>query len=287
MPKLVSVIVLNWNGRKLVQDCLESLLANTDGVEHELIVVDNGSTDGSVELLRRYEAAGKIRLMANPENRGFSRANNQGFKAAKGDYYYMLNNDTLVTKGWLAEAVKAAEADAGIGIVGSKLYHPTEKIDEKDFSVRAKLAVCGAGMLIKKEVVEAIGFLDADNFSPIYGDEVDFCYRARTAGFRVVEAAGSRVIHLGSISMVMAQGKEKQYERLFAHTYKAMLYNLGPLGLLGHLPGYLKIYGAALGRGFLGLHARALFSNFGDLGKLSFERRRRRLCKRILPEGTR
>ncbi|HIH16486.1 MAG TPA: glycosyltransferase family 2 protein [Candidatus Diapherotrites archaeon] len=285
MPCLVSVIVLNWNGKKLVQDCLQSIERNTERGKYEVIVVDNGSRDGSVEWLRGQEQAGKIRLIANPENKGFSHANNQGFLAAKGDYVYLLNNDTRVTKGWLSEAVKAAEAGKRIGIVGSRLYHPTEKIDESDFRVVEKQAVCGAGMLVQRGVIERIGYLDSDHFSPIYGEEIDFCYRARNAGYRVVEAAGSRVVHLGSLSMVMVHGKEQQYERLFTNTYKAMLYNLGLAGLLGHLPGYLRVYGLALQKGFLGLHVKAILNNLRNWKEVQAERKRRKTGQKIVPRG--
>ena len=258
-----------------MQDCLESLFANTEGVDYEVIVVDNGSTDDSVELLRRYEAARKIRLMENKENVGYSRGKNQGFAIARGEYVYMLDSDALVDPGWLEKVVEAADSDERIAAVGSYLYHPTEKAPA-DERVLDKMTVGGAGMLIKKKALDKIGYLDAGNFSPYYGEEIDWCYRARNRGYRIVQANGSRVRHWGSVSIKKRQGRQAQYELLFTHTYKAMIINLAFIDLLKHIPGYLLIYANAIRQGLLGLHVKAIRNNLRNWDELMKLRRQRR-----------
>ncbi len=275
MPARTSIIILNWNTCEMTRACLESVFAATKGPDYEVIVVDNASGDDSVGMLRGYAQRGKIRLVENKENVGFSRGNNQAFGMSKGDYVYLLNADTLVDEGWLEEAVKAAESEERIAAVGSFLYHPTEK-PTSDTRVVEKMTVGGAGMLIKRKALDEIGCLDAETFTPYYGEEIDWCYRARNRGWKIVQANASRVRHWGSVSTKKRHGREKQYELMFTNTYRAMLINLGALDLLRHVPGYLLIYWNAAREGLLGLHLKALTNNWRDRARLRVLRRQRR-----------
>ncbi len=119
----ISVIVVNWNRRELLRSCLNSLVAQID-VAFETILVDNGSTDGSVEMAEREFASRPklgLRLIVNGENRGFCAANNQGIAAARGRYIALLNNDAEACPGWLAALRGACNRGPEIGMAASKI----------------------------------------------------------------------------------------------------------------------------------------------------------------------
>lgn len=187
---LVSIIILNWNKKDLTRNCLNSILKNTEYPYYEIIVVDNGSNDGSPQMIKNEYPM--VKLIENKRNLGFSKGNNIGIKYSKGDYIFLLNNDTEVTNNWLNSAVKVANSSSKIGIVGCKLLFPDGKIQhaggwmderamghlygygEVDKGQYNKIYevefVSGAAMLIKKEVIDKIGLLD-EGFSPAYKEK--------------------------------------------------------------------------------------------------------------------
>jgi len=117
-PRL-SIVVVTWNGLELNRLCLESLLARTEWPNLEILIVDNASTDGTLELLAQMERKDpRIRVIRNTENRGFAAACNAGLSAASGDYLVLLNNDTVVTRGWATALVRPLAADPKVGLVG-------------------------------------------------------------------------------------------------------------------------------------------------------------------------
>ncbi|MER3405776.1 MAG: hypothetical protein C4289_11980, partial [Chloroflexota bacterium] len=122
----VSVIVLNWNGRHLLPPTLQALL-RTDYPNFEAVVVDNGSTDGSPELVRR--AFPQVRLIQTGRNLGFAGGNNAGIGPTLGEYVVLLNSDTQVTPGWLTPLVDAAEADPRVGACCPKLLYLYDRLD--------------------------------------------------------------------------------------------------------------------------------------------------------------
>jgi hypothetical protein len=124
----VSIIIPTFNKIELTRRCLLALLANTPGPRHEIVVVDNGSTDGTPEFLRAEESAGRLRAILNGENTGFSKACNQGAQAATGRHILFLNNDTQVEAGWLEPLVETMEADQNVVAVGGKLLFPDRTI---------------------------------------------------------------------------------------------------------------------------------------------------------------
>ncbi|MEM2618953.1 MAG: glycosyltransferase family 2 protein [Candidatus Hadarchaeales archaeon] len=209
--KLVSIIILNFNKKDLLQKCLDSIKRNTSYTNYEVIVVDNGSSDGSQAMIeRRYYW---VKLIKNEKNLGFAKANNIGIKAARGDYILLLNNDTIIAqKDWLNNMVAAAEGDPRIGIVGCRLIGPDGTIQHaggwfdirgtghyvKDVDVITEVDyVTGAALLIKREVIDKIGLLD-EKFSPLYYEDTDWCARCRKAGYKVVYTPKSTIIHVGS-----------------------------------------------------------------------------------------
>ncbi len=214
--RLVSIIILNWNGLDFTKQCIDSIRQNTDYKPFEIIVVDNGSGEEEIKQLQGMHNQGLIdRLILNKENKGFAGGNNQGLRAANGDFFLLLNNDTIVKKSWLNELVKAAESDESIGIVQPDLPEAEGKQQPYsggyiDDSGTAKFILKqqhpgmhdieqagGAAFFIKKSLFEKIGFLD-EGFSPIYFEESDYCARARKAGMRCVFAPESVIVHFGS-----------------------------------------------------------------------------------------
>lgn len=148
---------------------------NTNYSNYEIILIDNGSKDGSIETLKKLKKKGLIqKLVLNKTNQGFARANNQGFKFARGEYYLMLNNDIIATERWLTELIKLAESDKKIAAVSNRLLSPKQyKKGIKPQKDKEKLAICGDAMLMKKSAIDRIGILDDKEFSPIYGEEQD------------------------------------------------------------------------------------------------------------------
>jgi GT2 family glycosyltransferase len=201
---LVSAVVVNWNRHKLLRKCLESLLAQ-EGVELEVIVVDNGSTDGSPECVEADFPG--IRLIRNRENRGFCAANNQGIAAARGEFVVLLNNDAEADVGWAAAMVKAS-GQKPVGMVACKiLVHGDEtRIDKvghliyPDGQNRGRGTGCldqgqfdrmeevlwpdGCAALYRKEMLNQIGGFDEDFFA--YADDAELGLRARIAGWTCV-----------------------------------------------------------------------------------------------------
>jgi len=210
----VFVIVLNWNGKKYIKKCLDSLL-KTNYPKLEVIVVDNASTDGSKEIVEKEYP--EVILIENKENLGFCKGNNVGIKKASGDLIILLNNDVIVDRNWINEIIKVAKIP-NVGIIGCKILYVGSKIiqslgykekflgywenigagfciDElKDKLIEVDY-VMGAAIAIKRKVLNKIGLLDPRFFA--FAEEVDLCYRAKKAGYKVV-TSGAVVYHYGS-----------------------------------------------------------------------------------------
>lgn len=268
--KKVSIIILNWNGKKFLEGCLNSIKKNTICPDYEVIVVDQGSRDGSIELMKKKFRWAK--LIGNRENVGFSEGNNQGFRAAKGEYLFMLNNDTEVTKEWLRKAVEVMESDKRIASVGC---NENERIDRGIFA-KDVLTVSGATMLIRRDAMKRIGMLDSRNFSPIYGEETDWNYRARNSGYRVVQTGRSVIKHFSCQDTTRQISPKKQYVLCNTHRLKAMLYNLSLRDFLSHVPGLGLIFVSSITNNRTHWLLESYWNNFKDLGTILRERRKKR-----------
>jgi GT2 family glycosyltransferase len=225
----VSVVVLNYNGMEHLDVCLKSL-ANQAFKDYEIIVADNGSTDGSVDFIR--ENFLDVHVMEHGENLGFARGNNLAMAAAiknGATHVALLNNDTEVDENWLGAMVSAVESSPEIGAVQSKmlLFDERNKINsgggEVNFTGHAwpvglfeddvgqhkqreiELA-CAGSMLIKTTVFEEVGLFDEDYF--IYHEDTDLSWRIRLAGYKILFVPGSVVYHKYSASF---ENKEKYY----------------------------------------------------------------------------
>jgi GT2 family glycosyltransferase len=221
MSVKIALILLHWNNAQDTLECLESL-SRIQETEYETIVVDNGSTDGSLTTL---QAAFPHHLyLENGENLGFAEGNNRGIALALdrgADLIVLLNNDTVVAPNFLKELQKAAEEHPNVGVFGPTIYYYDEPatVWYAGGSVDAKSGrcyhigcgnssapatpqctdyICGCALAMRSEVVEKVGLLDPRFF--LIWEEIDWCYRARKAGFQCLVVPTARVWHKVSSS---------------------------------------------------------------------------------------
>jgi GT2 family glycosyltransferase len=284
----VSVIIVNWNGRHHLEECLDSLGGQT--FKHfETILVDNGSRDGSVSWVR--EKFPWVRVLALPENTGFCYANNLGYEISRGRFVVLLNNDTRVEPDWLFCLYERMKNDDRIGLCASRIvgYDNGHVLDAAgdgyDFCgvgfrrghgenadlfehCQEVFGACAAAGMYRKSVLEDIGFLDEGFFA--VGEDIDLSFRARMAGYRCIYVSDAVVRH--KISETIGVGSDFQIyqsRRNVEYVYfKNMPLMLIFLTLPMHLLYNLLTFAQALaeGRPRVFLKAKADFlMNFGDI----------------------
>ncbi|WP_309120857.1 glycosyltransferase family 2 protein [Paenibacillus sp.] len=224
----LSIIVVNYNTKQLTLDCIRSVFSSATSLNYEVILVDNASTDGTIEAVR--ERHPEVLTLANTRNVGFSKANNQGMEIASGRYILLLNSDTIVEEHTLETMVRYMDEHADVGASGCKLVLPNGSLDEackrgfptplasfyyafgfsKLFPNHPKFnqyklihlapdqtyevdCLVGAFMLVRREVIDRIGGLDEEFF--MYGEDIDWCYRIKEAGWRIMYHPATTVIH--------------------------------------------------------------------------------------------
>lgn len=285
--KKVSIIILNWNGKEVLKDCLNSIKNNTNYPNYETIVVDQGSKDGSVEMLDSEFTW--VKSIKNPTNFGIPKATNQAFGIAEGDYFFLLGNDTLVAEHWLENAVKVIESDSRICTVGSTqigfedYYNKNYKLQN---IVKKKANVNSVGMLIQREVYERIGGYDEENFSPYGGDETDWNFRATNLGYLIVETGRVVIAHLHS-SDTKRQNPDQRL-LLETHRLRAYLYNLSFFQFLKRIPGLGLIFLTSLGEGTTKIVLKSYWNNIKNWRNILKERKKRKdIAKKIRHEQKR
>lgn len=239
VPK-VSIVVLNWNGLADTLACLESL-KNLDYRNYGILVVDNASTDGSVEeLQKRYGKDPQVEIVRNQVNLGFAEGNNVGIRRAlarESDYVLLLNNDTVVDKHALIHMIRAVNGNPKIGLAGPKVYYqddpqrlyssvdpvnlwwmaalPTTggQLDRGQFDHRREVDnLVGCALLARAEAIREVGLLDPDYFA--YYDEVDWSLRMRKAGYQVVFVPQAVVYHKGGASLTRVDASLIAYYKM-------------------------------------------------------------------------
>jgi GT2 family glycosyltransferase/predicted TPR repeat methyltransferase len=215
---LTSIIILTHNNLELTRRCLESIERHTPE-PHELIIVDNGSTDGTPGFLRSYAAAREnVRVILNAENRGFAAGNNLGFALSRGEFVLLLNNDTLVTPGWLGRMLSVLYRHPDAGLVGPRSnyvsgpqlvqgasYRGEDELERfaarwaRDHEGESEEVsrLVGFCLLLRRSVLQRVGGLD-ERFGTGNFEDDDFCLRARATGFRLRIAQDCFVHHEGS-----------------------------------------------------------------------------------------
>lgn len=239
---VLSVVIVNWNTRNLLRNCLASVRDETL-VSHEVWVVDNGSDDGSQAMVR--DEFPDVHLIANADNRGFAAANNQAFPLCQGEYVLLLNSDTVVLDGALDKMVAHMHAHDQVGALGCKLlnadgslqpsahnfystagslienraltmlwarrYARTPFLEFFDHSIARRVDwVCGAVLMVRRAVLHDIGMLDDSFF--MYGEELDWQMRMRKAGHQVWFMPQARIVHYGGGSSRNAVTQMKKME---------------------------------------------------------------------------
>jgi GT2 family glycosyltransferase len=264
----LSIIIVNWNTRELLAKCLGCVEATAATITYETIVVDNNSSDGSQEMVRAQFP--NVNLIANSDNKGFATANNQGIAISQGRYVLLLNSDAFVKENTLDSMVAFMDKHLEAGMGGCKLLYedgrlqpscatfPTlatefyiavglDKLFPKsnvfgkylmtdwDYGTMREVdVIMGAFMLVRKSVIDQVGMMDEAFF--MYSEEVDWCYRFKAAGWKILFTPEVECIHVwgGSSRAVKietlirlyrarVQFFRKHYGRLNAFLYKIIL----------------------------------------------------------------
>ncbi|WP_336786068.1 glycosyltransferase family 2 protein [Paenibacillus sp. MMO-177] len=215
---LTSIIIPTCNAFPLLRETIATIRKHTKD-PYELIVIDNGSTDGTLEYLKRE----RIIAISLPINTGFPAACNWGMRLARGERLLLLNNDVLVTDGWLSSMHSVLDSDTSIGLVGPMTNYAsgrqqtamTGRYDE--FAAQLQIdengqrefvkRIIGFCMLFTRSLMQTIGVLD-ERFSPGHFEDDDYCYRAYLAGYRVAIAKDAFVYHHGSASFRSYAGED-------------------------------------------------------------------------------
>jgi GT2 family glycosyltransferase len=240
----VSVCIVTYKARDLLRDCLNSLVASTR-LDYEIIVVDNGSQDGVVEMLHREFPS--VEVVENDQNLGFTHPANQAMRLSRGQYLVLLNPDTLILPEALDTLVAFMQEHPEVGICGPKvlnrdgsLQKPCRRGESRPWAVftyfsglsrlfpKSKLfgeylmnykdedethpvaGVSGSCMLVRRETMNQIGYLDERFFA--YQEDADYCLRARQAGWQVYYMPQARIIHYGSMGGSRVQPYRSIYE---------------------------------------------------------------------------
>ncbi len=245
MHKLLSIIIVNWNTCRLLDQCLESVFENLDGIDAEIWVVDNASNDDSVPMVQNKYP--EVKLIINQENCGFAGANNLAIQQSSGDFVLLLNPDTQLKPGALSKLLNFIQAKPNAGAVGARLLNadgtlqrscyprPTlfrefwrmfnldsiwslAKYPIQNWSLsepRKVDVLMGACMLVGKKVLDKVGLLDEKFF--MYSEEVDLCYRIQLSGHCLYWLPEAEVVHYGG------QSTSQVAEEMFLQLYEGKI----------------------------------------------------------------
>ncbi len=245
----LTISIISADNLDLLLPCLRSVFSTTHQATLEVFVVDNVSGDHTAAAVEAEFP--QVRVIRNTTRRGFSTNNNLVLSQGQGRYLMLLNDDTVVLDGALDRLVAFMDAHPEAGAVGSYLLNPDHTLQPafasfprpvteaiwpatnwtgkratrmaKPFEVDS---VCGAAMLVRREVIEQVGMLDTA-FDPIYSEEVDWCYRIKQGGWKIYSLPESRIVHYGSVTM--NRGVPRKYELLLSHKLLFFRKHMGTL----------------------------------------------------------
>ena len=223
----VSIIIVNYNTKKLTSDCITSIVEKTQGISYEIILVDTASIDGSKDL---FEKDARITYIYSEKNGGFGYGNNLGMKIAKGRYFLLLNSDTLLVNNAVKEFYDFAETQIRKQVYGCYLQNAEKKYScsyfffpaftikdffkrsfgkqqntDVDFQIKNVEAISGADMFFPRKIYEEIGGFDENIF--LYGEEGEWQYRMKKAGYPCCLIPQPEIVHLEGQSMKMSPSK--------------------------------------------------------------------------------
>ena len=248
----LSVVIVNWNARDYLRKCLRSIYENSKGIDVEVFIVDNGSSDESAEMVRKEFPEAK--LIENKANAGFGAANNRALKICAGEFALMLNPDTEVLNGAFAAMVNFLKQNGEVGVVGAKLLNADGTIQltcARNFPTllteffwlttlvrrfpknrlvghylmsywdhndkREVDCLSGACIMARKDLLKKLGYFDENYF--MYGEDVDLCYRIKEAGWQIWYLPEAEIIHYGGGSSKSVSEKAVIYDRESVYTY--------------------------------------------------------------------
>jgi GT2 family glycosyltransferase len=291
---LVSVVIANWNRRDLVKQCLESL-RNQSYSNFEIVLVDNGSSDGSVAFVEQQFP--EVRVLALTRNNGFAAANNAGIRIARGELIALLNNDAKPEPSWLESLVHALEAHPEVGFCASKILRTgddqvidtagdvyfyygvgskrgIDRVDGPEFSQKEYVfGACAGAAIYRRAMLEDVGLFDEDFF--LYMEDIDLSFRAQLRGYRCLFVPEARVYHQVAATAGWGSGLSIYYTR--RNILYVLLKNL-PTSLLLRHSGPILFYFATSDlvlalSGYVREVARARMDNLGMISRMLTKRR--------------
>jgi GT2 family glycosyltransferase len=242
IPIDVSVVIVNWNTVDLLRACIASVFNATRSINFEVIVIDNASADGSVEMVR--QEFGKAIVIANAKNVGFATANNQGMAIATGRYVLLLNSDTVVLDGAIEKTIAYADRWPDTAALGCRILNPDRSLQNSCFmfpslvnlllfstylyrffprsrffgreqmtwwdrdDAREVDVVTGCYMLVRKQAIDEVGMMDSGFF--MYAEETDWCYRFKSKGWKNRFTPDAEIVHLGGASAAKLGSRRAQ-----------------------------------------------------------------------------
>lgn len=269
----LSIVIVNWNTVGLLCQCLDSIYRIGSQYIFEIIVVDNGSSDDSVAIIKQRFP--EVIVIENKENLGFARANNLGIVAAQGRYYLLLNSDTIILPGTLDELISVADLHPDVGVISPKLLNVDNSLQEswasfpslfsellgQNFRNRRPVPgvpsaydvdwVSGACMLVRVKMVQEVGSLDEDYF--MYSEETDWCFRIKKAGWKIWYFSSAIIYHLGGGSasrssftqlVLLYQGKILFFRKNYGWAHAFVLrYGLALVNMVGLIRRVFSMFG--------------------------------------------
>ncbi len=258
----VSIIIVNWNTKDFLRDCLKSIYENTKNLDYEIFVVDNASGDGSAKMVE--EEFPKVKSIKNKENVGFAKANNQVIKESKGKYILLLNPDTIVSTHAIKKMVEFMEDHPDVGVLGPKLLNPDSTLQPscrsfptlltaffeetllnrlfpknriigkykmgywKHSDIREVDQPMGSALMVRREAVDEVGLLDEQFY--MYYEEVDWCYRIKKRGWKICFIPQAQIIHHGGAAT--NKNKSKSLVETYRSMYKFFRKHYGRLSIV-------------------------------------------------------
>lgn len=226
---VLSIIIVNWNTKELIRNCLKSLITRVGEVPYEIIVVDNASTDESVDMIKKEFPS--VKLIVNKTNYGFSKANNQGAIVSRGQFILFLNPDTLIHNNVIDKTIKFMSLHPKAGAVGCKILREDGVVQKSCWRFPSLLeyvisefglnkifllirrkeenktqevdALSGSFLLLRKDVFYNVGMFDENLWA--YYEDTDLCYRIRKAGWKIYYFSDVAITHLGGQSFAKAK----------------------------------------------------------------------------------
>lgn len=250
----ISIIIVNYNTKDLLKQTINSVINSTHGIDYEIIVVDNASKDGSIEMVK--EQFPGILLIDNNKNLGYAKANNMGIKKAKGRYILLLNSDTVVLENCLKDCAMYMDENKDIGALGcrvellngeldrackrgfptpqaslyymlklDKLYPNSKRFGQYNLTylcndeINEVDVLVGAFMMVRNEAILKVGLLDEKFF--MYGEDIDWCYRIKEAGYKNIYYPKTKIIHYKG-----ATSKKRRFMTIYEfHRSMYLFYN--------------------------------------------------------------